>query len=74
MLADGTVIWLDLPFETVLARLPSDGRRPLATDRTSLERLYAARCAAYRAAHVRLDAGAAPGDELIERVLDHFGW
>ena len=35
MLADGAVAWLDLPFSDVLARLPTDGRRPLAADRAS---------------------------------------
>ena len=30
---DGASIWLDLAFEQVVARIPSDGRRPLAVDR-----------------------------------------
>src|SRR5919204_4519347 len=34
---DGLSIWLDIPMEVVLARLPADGRRPLAADRTQME-------------------------------------
>src|SRR3954465_714698 len=32
MNADGVSVWLDLPFEELLARIPADGRRPLASD------------------------------------------
>ena len=44
---DGVSVWLDVPFEELLARIPADGRRPLAADRAQLERLYAVRQAAY---------------------------
>src|SRR5688572_31976636 len=37
MLRDGAVVWLDAPLATVLSRAPSDGRRPLATDRLAME-------------------------------------
>jgi shikimate kinase len=74
MLADGTVVWLDLPFEQVLARLPGDGRRPLAADRTDLERLYVARGPAYAQAHLRVDSGAVRVEQLVEQVLDGLGW
>ena len=30
---DGVSVWLDVPLERVIARLPVDGRRPLASDR-----------------------------------------
>ncbi len=43
----------------LIARLPADGRRPLAADRAEFERLYHLRRAAYEQAHVRLDAGRA---------------
>jgi shikimate kinase len=72
--ADGISIWLDLPFERVLERVPSDGRRPLAPDRASMETLYTVRRAAYQEAHVRLDASRAPVGELVERVLDQLGY
>ncbi|MCE2542398.1 MAG: shikimate kinase [Acidobacteria bacterium] len=70
---DGASIWLDLTFEKAVARIPSDGRRPLATDRGTLEALYITRCAAYRFAHLRLDAGRAPAGEIVERIRDWLG-
>ena len=74
MLADGTVVWIDVPFAEIVERVPTDGRRPLARTRPELERLYLARQAAYALAHVRIDAGAAPVAELVERVIDRLGW
>jgi shikimate kinase len=67
---DGASVWLDAPIERLIARLPADGRRPLAADRTALERLYQARRAAYEHAHVRLDAGRAGVDALVEQLVD----
>ena len=69
---DGVSVWLDVPFDTVLARIPADGRRPLAADRLQMERLFAARQAAYAQAHVRLDAGSAPAEEVAEMILDRM--
>ena len=66
---DGTSVWLDVPIATVLARLPPDGRRPLAADRAQMERLFAVRAAAYSRAHLRVDATARP-EEIAERILD----
>jgi shikimate kinase len=71
--ADGVAVWLDLPFSTALDRVPADGRRPLAADRGQFEALFHARQAAYRDAHLRLDA-AAPVEELVERILDWLGY
>lgn len=71
---DGVSVWLDVPFEEVVQRVPSDRRRPLAQDRTEFERLFAARQIAYRQAHLRLDAARAPTAELVERTLDWLGW
>ena len=67
---DGLSVWLDVPFDVVLARLPADGRRPLAADRTQMERLFAMRQAAYAQAHLRIDAQRAPADEIAERIID----
>ena len=33
MLRDGAVVWLDCHVRGILARVPLDGRRPLAADR-----------------------------------------
>jgi shikimate kinase len=70
---DGLSVWLDVPLPTILQRIPADGRRPLAADRAQMERLYALRQTAYAQAHVRVDAGTAPAEEIAERVLEHLG-
>ncbi len=70
---DGLSIWLDVPFEVVLGRLPADGRRPLAADREQMERLFTMRRVAYAGAHLRIDAQAARPDEIAERILDQIG-
>lgn len=73
MLADGAVAWLDVPLAQVVARVPADGRRPLAADRVQMEQLYARRKLAYAEAHVRIDA-AGPVPEVVERLLDWLGY
>lgn len=70
---DGLSVWLDVPFDVVLGRLPADGRRPLAADREQMERLFMIRRAAYAAAHIHIDAQTAKPDELAERILDQIG-
>jgi shikimate kinase len=70
MLRDGLVIWLDAPLATVLARVPLDGRRPLATDRLAMEQLYNQRLAAYRLAHFRVDAGRDSVEELVDHIVE----
>jgi shikimate kinase len=70
---DGVSVWLDVPLDRVIARLPPDGRRPLAADRTAFERLYYARREAYQLAHVRLDAARASVDALVEQLSDWLG-
>jgi shikimate kinase len=69
MLADGAVAWLDLPLAQVIERVPADGRRPLASDRTQMEQLFARRQLAYAQAHVRIDA-ARPIAEVVGRLLE----
>ena len=70
---DGVSVWLDLPLDRVIERLPPDGRRPLAADRTEFERLFHARRDAYQHAHVRLDASRASADALVEQLMDWLG-
>jgi len=67
---DGVSVWLDAPLERLVARIPADGRRPLAADRLSLERLFHARRAAYEQAHVRLDSSRTGIDALVEQLVD----
>ena len=67
---DGLSVWLDVPLDELLARIPADGRRPLAADRAQMERLYVLRQAAYANAHLRVDARGVHPEEVAERVLD----
>lgn len=73
MLADGAVAWLDVPLETVIDRLPADGRRPLAADRAQLEQLFRHRQLAYARAHLRVDSSVPP-TAVVERLLDWLGY
>jgi len=68
--ADGVSFWLDIPLDRVIARVPADGRRPLAADRVEFEHLYHLRRFAYQQAHVRLDASRDSVDGLVEQILD----
>jgi shikimate kinase len=67
---DGVSIWLDVPFEELLARLPADGSRPLAADVAQMERLFAMRQAAYANARVRIDARGAHPDDVADRIIE----
>jgi shikimate kinase len=67
---DGVSVWLDVPLDRLVERVPAEGRRPLAADRAGFERLYYQRRAAYEQAHVRLDAGRASVDALVEQLVD----
>ena len=67
---DGVSIWLDVPFEELLARLPADGSRPLASDLSQMEKLFAMRQAAYANARVRIDARGAHPEDVAERIIE----
>ena len=69
---DGVSVWLDVPLDRLIARIPADGRRPLAADRAGLERLYHQRRAAYELAHIRLDAGRSSVDALVDEIVDRL--
>ena len=66
---DGVSVWLDVPFEMLVARMPQDGRRPLAADRLAMERLFATRMTGYHAARFRVDGSAQP-EEVAERIIE----
>ena len=70
MLRDGACIWLDVPFGTILERVPMDGRRPLAADRIEMERLYNQRLMAYGQSHLRLDASRSSVEELVDQIVE----
>jgi shikimate kinase len=67
---DGVSVWLDVPFEELIARLPADGRRPLAADRAQMERLFAVRQIAYASAQFRIDARGARPEAVAERIIE----
>jgi shikimate kinase len=69
---DGVSVWLDVPLDQAIARLPADGRRPLAADRAEFERLYQLRRVAYQQSHIRMDAGRASVEALVEELLDRL--
>ncbi|MGE3277258.1 MAG: shikimate kinase [Vicinamibacterales bacterium] len=73
MLRDGAVVWLDVPFTTVLARVPVDGRRPLASDRSEMERLYNQRAVVYRQAHLRVDGGRGSVEDIVDQIVEWLG-
>jgi shikimate kinase len=73
MLRDGAVVWLDVPFSTILDRVPIDGRRPLAADRLEMEQLYNQRLMAYRQAHLRVDAGRGSVEALVDQIVEWLG-
>lgn len=70
--ADGCSIWLDISFNEIVSRLPSDGRRPLAASRAQLEALYLARRDAYQFAHVRIEATGQPVEAVVDVLLDRL--
>ena len=67
---DGVSVWLDVPLEELLARIPLDGRRPLAADRAAMERLFAMRVAAYASASIRVEAGGTAPEAVAERIIE----
>jgi shikimate kinase len=67
---DGVSVWLDVPLEELVARLPADGRRPLAADRAQMERLFAVRQIAYASAQLRVDARGVHPEAVAERIIE----
>jgi shikimate kinase len=67
---DGLSVWLDVPLERLIARVPADGRRPLAADRSEFERLYTLRRAAYEQADLRIDASRGSVHAVVEQLVD----
>ena len=70
--ADGLSVWIDVPFEALLNRIPADGRRPLAADRVQMAILYETRRLAYEHPHIRLDASLARSEELVEQLIEQL--
>ena len=69
---DGLSVWLDVPLEVLVNRIPADGRRPLAADRVQMAVLYESRRLAYQHAKIRLDASRARAEELVEQLIEQL--
>jgi shikimate kinase len=69
---DGISVWLDVPLDRLTARVPVDGRRPLAADRAGFAQLYHDRAPAYAQARLRVDASRGSVDAVIEELLDRL--
>jgi shikimate kinase len=67
---DGASVWIDVPLPELIARIPLDGRRPLAADRPALERLYLARTEGYRMAHLRVNASRSSASAVADRIIE----
>ena len=70
--ADGVSVWIDVPLEELLTRIPADGRRPLATERVQMAMLYESRRLAYQQAQVHLDASHVHAEELVEQLVERL--
>ena len=69
ILQDGATVWIDVPMHRIIQRVPADGRRPLAADRTEFERLFTVRRTAYADAHYRVDAERASIPAIVEEIV-----
>ncbi len=67
--SDGLSVWLDVPIDRLISRVPSDGRRPMAADRTEFERLFQIRRTAYALAHHRVDAGSLRIPAIVDEIV-----
>lgn len=73
MRADGAVVWIDVPLDVLVERIPLDGSRPLAASRSQLDLLYAQRRAAYEHAHVRLEGARRSVGQIVDDLLEWLG-
>jgi shikimate kinase len=62
-------VYLESDFETLAARVPADGSRPLAADRDIMRRLLTERVPSYRSADLTMDANDAP-ERVAGRIAE----
>jgi shikimate kinase len=67
--AGAFTVWLRCDADTLLARIPVDGSRPLARNRETIRRLLEAREPSYRLADSVVDASGGPA-LVAERVVE----
>jgi shikimate kinase len=68
-----TVVWLDVPVDTLLARVANETHRPLAKDTVRFASLYEVRQSSYARADFRVD-GDAEAATVAARVLELPLW
>ena len=66
-----TTVWLDPPFELILARLDRSDERPLASGKSpeELRNLWNERRASYAEAHIRIVTSNGTPAEAVEQIL-----
>jgi shikimate kinase len=62
-------VYLECDFETLAARVPADGSRPLAADRDIMRTLLTERVPSYRSADLTMDASDAP-ERVAGRIAE----
>jgi shikimate kinase len=67
---DAAAVWLRCDLETVIARIPADGSRPLAGNRETIAALFAARETSYRLADWTFDSARLPPEALAREIAD----
>jgi len=63
-------VWLRCDVETILARVPLDGSRPLASSRETILRLLAEREPSYRLADLTVDASGRSPEAVAREIAD----
>jgi shikimate kinase len=62
-------VWLQCDLETLLARIPADGTRPLAGNRDIMRSLMAEREPSYRQADAAVSTAGVTPDEVVDRIV-----
>jgi shikimate kinase len=68
--AGAAAVWLKCDLETILARVPLDGSRPLASSRETIGRLLAEREPSYRLADLTVDASGRLPEAVAREIVD----
>jgi shikimate kinase len=68
--AGAVAVWLRCDLDTVVARIPDDGSRPLASNRERMTVLLAEREASYRLADLTVDTTDGPPEEIARRIQE----
>src|SRR6185295_16181356 len=68
--AGAATVWLKCDLKTILARVPLDGSRPLASSRETIVRLLAEREPSYRLADLTVDASGKSPEAVAREIAD----